>query len=161
MNNAQTYQKIIDEVKSGSGEGLLILIKLYKQSSADQREIIRKSIDGKIASQLLSYSFTAAIESVRENSTEKLSNGLVAQSIEDSRRDYRDNISILFLLYNSARRLGANFNTLIEDVVRLSSADFAGLLVEFVGRKDLDTDLVKLSGYKMVEEPEFNYVWVG
>jgi len=161
MSNAQTYQKIIDEIKSGSGEGLLILIKLYKQSSADQREVIRKSIDSKIASQLLSYSFTAAIESVKENSIETLSNGLVAQSIEDSRRDYRDNISILFLLYNSAKRLGVSFSTLIEDVAKLSSPDFAGLLVEFIGRKDLDTDLVKLSGYKIVEKPEFNYVWVG
>lgn len=157
----QKYKKIIDEIKSGSIEGLLLLIELYKRLSADQREVIRESIDDKIASQLLSYSFTSAIESVKENSVEKLYNGFVAQSIEDSKKDYRDNISILFLLYNSAKRLRVNFNIIIRDIAKLSSSDFSNLLIEFAGRKDLDTDLVKLSGYKMVENPEFNYVWVG
>ena len=161
MGYEQIYQKIIEEIKRDSSRGLLKLIDLYKQSSSEQREFIRKSIESKLASQLLSYSYTAAIESVRETSTEKLYDGFVAQSIEDSRRDYRDNIGMLFLLYNSTKRLGENFNTIIKRVAELSSTDFASLLMEFANRNDLDSDLVKLSGYKMVEDPEFNYVWVG
>jgi len=156
----QRYRKLIEEININSGEGVLKLIEFYKESSLEQRGFIRESIDNKIAGQLLSYSYTAAIESVKNNSKEELFNGFVAQSIEDSRRDYRDNIGMLFLLYNSTKRLGENFNTIIKRVAKLSSTDFASLLMEFANRNDLDSDLVKLSGYKMVEEPEFNYVWV-
>ncbi len=161
MGYEQVYQKIIEEIKMGSSGGLLKLIESYKQSSSEQREFIRKSIDSRIAGQLLSYSYTAAIESVRESSAEKLYNGFVAQSIENSKRDYRDNVGILFLLYNSAKRLGENFNSIIERATELSSPDFASLLTEFAKRNDLDADLIKLSGYKIVEHPEFNYVWEG
>lgn len=161
MEYEQLYQKIIEEIKIDTNQGLLKLIGLYKQSSLEQREFIRKSIDNKIAGQLLSYSYIAAIESVRENSKEKLYDGFIAQSIENSRWDYRDNVIILFLLYNSAKRLGENIDMVINKAAELSSSDFADFLTEFTKRNDLDSDLVKLSGYKIVEYPEFNYVWVG
>ena len=151
--------KIAPFYKINPNDGLLKIIELYKESSLDQRVFIRGSVDNEIAGQLLSYSYTAAIESVRKNSKEILFNGFIAQSIEDSRRDYRDNIGMLFLLYKSTKRIGENFYTIIERVAGLSSLDFASLLKEFANRKDLDSDLIKLSGYKVVEEPEFNYIW--
>jgi hypothetical protein len=156
-----TYQKIIKEIEINQNQGLLKLIDLYRNLSSSERELIRKFVDNNIANRLISYSFLMAVESVRKKSKEKLLDGLIAQSIEDSRVDYRDNVIILFLLYNSAKRLGEDFNAIIGRVAELSSPLFAEFLRGFIKRDDLHLDPMKLSGYKIVEYPEFNYVWAG
>lgn len=158
----ETFEGIIKGIKTeqNQNEHLDSLIRLYIRSSPQEREFIRRNIDNKTAALLISYSHTVAVECVRENSSDRLFDSLVAQSIEDSRIDYRDNIIVLFLLYNSAKRIGADIKLLIQKVCVLSSEQFADMLIEFINRKDLDDDLVKLSGYKTVEQPQFNYVWV-
>lgn len=147
------------QAEQNQNENLNSLIRLYKDSSSQEREFIRKKIDNKIAALLISYSHTAAVECVRKNSSDELFDGIVAQSIEDSRIDYRDNIIVLFLLYNSAKRIGTDIKLLIQKACLLSSKQFSEMLTEFINRKDLDGDLIKLSGYKTVEQPQFDYVW--
>jgi hypothetical protein len=158
----ETFEEIIKGIKTGQNENEHFdnLIRLYTSSSPEERDFIRKNIDNKTATLLISYSHTVAVECVRKKSSDKLFDGFVAQSIEDSRIDYRDNIIVLFLLYNSAKRLGVDIKLLVQKVCVLSSNQFAEMLAEFINRKDLDDDLVKLSGYKAVEQPQFNYVWV-
>jgi len=153
-------KEIIKKIKTNSTNSLLELIELYKKASVEERDIIRKNIDSEISHQLITYSHDASIESVRKRSKEMLFNGLVAQSIEDAKFDYRDNVANLFLLYHSAKRIKEDPNLLVRGIVKLSSKDFGRLLYDFLGRDDLDTDLVRLSGYKVVEKPEFDYVWV-
>lgn len=152
-------KNILVLIQNNSVCGIEELIELYKILSKNNQEIVRQLVDKNIATKLLSYSYVAAVESVRSKSTEKLFNGLIAQAIENARIDWRDNLVILFLLYNSAKRLKENFKDLVGKVLQVSSCDFAKLLIEFCNRNDLDSDLTLLSGYTIVEQPEFNYVW--
>jgi hypothetical protein len=53
-----------------------------------------------------SFAYSAATESVRQNSKELLIKGIYAIIIEDDRNDFRDNITSLTLLYHSGLLLG-------------------------------------------------------
>lgn len=151
--------KLIENNKIYSRDGVLDLLDLYEDATDKEQVMFRSRIDDRIAGLLMDFSFDMAVECVREKSIDKLSKGLLAQVIEDSRSDFRDNLIRLFLLRNSAKILHVDFLSLVRRTQKISSIKFAELLNDFVNRKDLDSDLEKLSGYRTVTEPEFNYVW--
>ena len=161
----QTFEsklnQIITKIKTASNGDITILIELYKNASTEEQGIIRGSIDRETSEQLISYSHLAAVECVRKQSKKILFNGIIAQAIENAKIDYRDNIGNLFLLYHSAKRIHEDPNLLIREAIQLSSKAFGKILYDFLGRSDLDSDIVKLSGYKAVDKPEFDYVWAG
>ena len=151
------FREIIEKINKDAD--VKYLVTFYKNASSAERQFMRENIDRSIVNKLLSFSFSAAVEGVRKNSRDKILDGLIAQSIEDAKKDYRDNVIILFLLHYSATRLGIDFREIAEEVIKLSSDGFADLLVGFIKRDDLNNDIVLLSGYKIIETPEFDYVW--
>ncbi len=137
------------------------LIDSYKKASPEERDAIRGRIDAEMSAQLLTFGHESAVDCVRKKSKAVLLAGLISQSIENAQIDFRDNLTNLFLLYHSAKLIGEDPNLLIKDVIKLSSKEFGKLLYDFLGREDLNNDVPKLAGYKAVDQPQFDYVWMG
>jgi hypothetical protein len=96
---------------------------------------------------------------VRESSRTDLWNGLVAKLIAAG-VDFRDELPVMALLYNSAARLGENPGSLLEEVVKTFPAAESGrkLFEMFLKRPD-ELKSIHSFGYSEGQGPHgFDYI---
>lgn len=129
----------------------------YLEATDDKRQSIRNSFNEDTAWNLLLYSKTLAVEAVRQNNYDLVKKGLILQSIENARTDWRDNIVRLSLLYNSGKKLNENPNTLFEEIANISGNKIKDIFLNFIKRKEEDKS-ISVMGYKEINEPDFDYV---
>lgn len=132
------------------------LTKEYFDATDDKREQIRNSFDEKTSWELLLKSEELAVQAVRQNDYDLVKKGLILQSIENSRTDYRDNLVRVSLLYNSARKLNQDPDNLFREIASISDTEIKELLLDFVKRKEKDKS-ISVMGYKEISDPEFDY----
>jgi hypothetical protein len=115
----------------------------------------RKVSFGKTKTSLLFLSFSRrmAILGVRENSENRLFEGLMAHVIEDFRYDYRENLIMLSLLHYSAYKIGLNPYGLFQRAAAFATPETADHLLGY-GRRKPGVGLIESMGYREVVTPD-------
>lgn len=108
------------------------LCNTYMNADAQLRKKIRESLTADFA--LFWFAHDMALRAVRENRAEYLRMGLLALVIEDARRDSRDTLFPLALLYHSASKLGTDVTQLFLWAASMATARMEHVLVEFLDR---------------------------
>lgn len=106
------------------------------------------------------FAYSAAAESVRQNSRELLTKGIYAIVIEDEQNDFRDNITCLTLLYHSGLLIGVDPELEFKKVADDTEGKGKEQLESFNKRMPKDKTL-KCMGYKTNHRPTFEYVFDG
>jgi hypothetical protein len=101
----------------------------------------------------LSFSRRMAILGARENSENRLFEGLMAHVIEDFRYDYRENLIVLSLLHYSAFKIGLNPYDLFHRAAAFATPETADRLLRY-GRRKPGVGLIESMGYKEVVTPD-------
>ncbi len=133
---------------------LLELCQLYLSSTLEQRMFIRSRIDRRLGGRLLGFSYGAAILGLRQKSEQRLRVGLVAHAIEDlAAGDVRDNLVILTLLFDAAKRIGSDPSTLFREVAGTSAPAMSAVLLDYL-KRDPQLQTPECMGFREVETPE-------
>jgi hypothetical protein len=138
------------------------IIEKYINSDSNTRQQIEKEVglsDLTLGS-LLGFMSDCAVNSVRQNNSSFISQGLYSNVIEGCRQDFRDNITDLTKLYHSCIILGLNPDVEFKKVADDTTGEGKDLIVKFIKRQPSDKTL-KCMGYKTVYTPEFDFVWDG
>jgi hypothetical protein len=130
------------------------LCELYLKGTPEQRTFILSSIDQKLGSKLQGFGFRMATLAVRLSSEELVQLALTAHSIDDlASGDVRDELCLLAVLVDAARRVGADpvalFRKAAEDAPPASARLFRG----FVRDPDQIASLGSM-GFRAVEGPD-------
>jgi len=97
---------------------------------------------------LLTYAVRMATQALRESSTNRLIDGLVAHLIEGERNDWRENVIVLTLLFDAAKKLGEEPLRRFDTVASLAPGDPASdTLLGFRKRKP-DVLTIESMGYR-------------
>jgi hypothetical protein len=137
-----------------------IIDQYISSNRSTRQQIIIQQSGGLMTDSYRSFAYSAATESVRQNSKELLIKGIYAIIIEDDRNDFRDNITSLTLLYHSGLLLGLDPEAEFKKVADETEGKGKDQLVSFIKRgPELKT--LKCMGYKTKHEPTFEYVWDG
>jgi len=99
--------------------------------------------------------FIAAL-AVKENSAEIIERGITKMFNSNAIEDYRDIIRVLVLYYDAAERIGLNPDRYFESYMN-NHIDKKQHLEPFIKRSKEDK-LLKAGGYKVIYNPDFNYI---
>jgi hypothetical protein len=131
------------------------LCETYVGTVPEERVKLREALASDFV--LFWFAHDMAVLAVRENSTERIRHGLVAVVIEDARRDQRDTLFPIAVLYYSASKIGADPNQLFTWAASIASPRMQALLKEFMNRPASKQDIAKF-GFKEVQtEAGFDY----
>ena len=109
----------------------------------------------------LAFSRRMAILGVREQSEQRLFEGLIAHVIEDFRYDYRENLMELSLLYHSATKIGSNPVELFERAATFATPETAKHITSFAHRTP-ELKSIATMGFKEIMTPDgFSYESTG
>jgi hypothetical protein len=106
---------------------------------------------------LLAYSERMASFTVRFQNPKAILLGLVALGIDGWRFDWRENVMLLSLHYNSARKLGLSPNDLFARAAAVLPPEAAHALDEFLQRADKDKSLNVMGFEEGSDENGFRY----
>jgi hypothetical protein len=110
------------------------LVEFFPSYTESQREQILSSASPELSSVLGWYARKLAGRAVRERSRKDVLNGLIALAIAAQNWDFRDLMSPLALLHNSALRLQEDPRILFEEVSEISAQSARNLLKQFLAR---------------------------
>ncbi|MBN2005842.1 MAG: hypothetical protein JXA21_20965 [Anaerolineae bacterium] len=100
-----------------------------------------------------------AMLSVRQNSPERLQEGLIALLMIDSRIDYRDVLMVLSLICHSAGKLGLDLESFFEKVLQYAYRPVvADSFRRFLRRESQDRSITAM-GYREIEGPGGLVYW--
>lgn len=135
------------------------LCDLYVSASHEERAEIRSTISLTGANMMRGYASIIATEAVRQNPPDLIRKALIALSIEDCKFDYRDSTFCLSMVFNSAVKLGMDVPQVFNEVVAISGAQGAKLLLNWLGR---EPKLQALSAFYIAEgtDPEGKFAYI-
>ena len=97
---------------------------------------------------------------VRERSSDLVMTGLLAETFEGFRQDFRDGgIQALAVAHHAARRVGADPGELFAQAASLASPEMAGHIRDFLEREDLDAVLGAVGYREGSDSSGFRYEW--
>lgn len=133
------------------------LVTLYLSASADERSLFFDVAGAHFSGYLLVFAERMASIGVREKSSKRLLDGLIALIIEDGRGDIRANIMIMAPLYDASEKVGADPDNLFRTAASYSNNEVAELIRTFPERSSRNKSL-RAMGYKEVDSPDgFRY----
>lgn len=135
-------------------EKLSFVITTYSKLSLAAREEFRKKFNPYHPWPLFTFAERMAILGVREQSTQRLFEGLVALVIEDCRYDTREALLILSVLYHSAVKVSANPLDLFEQAAMVASPEMADVLRDFARHP---TPIQQMGYTESMSEDGFTY----
>ncbi|HEV2952468.1 MAG TPA: hypothetical protein VG015_00050 [Candidatus Dormibacteraeota bacterium] len=97
---------------------------------------------------LLTYGARMATQALREGSTDRVTNGLLAHLIEGERDDWRENIIVLTLLFDAMKKLGAEPLPLFDAVASLALGDPAGETLKGFRNRKPEVLTIESMGYR-------------
>ncbi len=129
-DDIDTYDQ--SSLPSDSDETVADLIHLFKESSDNIRVYIRNRLNTKADSWLLlAFAERMSILAVREISTERISDGLLAIVLENFSHDDREDMLILSLLHHSALKINADPLYIFDKAAEISTPECADILKNF------------------------------
>ncbi len=97
---------------------------------------------------LLTYAARMATQVLREGSTSRLTDGLVAHLIEGERDDWRENVIVLTLLFDAARKLGVDPLPIFDHVASLAAGDAAAETLGGFRKRKPEMLTIESMGYR-------------
>lgn len=135
-------ESLINPTKNSLDAELIGLCERFAKSNARARAGLRNSISLDEFYTLLTFSRRSAVFAIRERNVNMVRNGLTAVAmIEAERTDFRDIISVLALLYHSAKRVGGDADQLFRETAKLSEPQLSTFLTQFIRRPSEDKDI--------------------
>jgi hypothetical protein len=132
-------------------------VKVFIRSEAAGRELILRKSTEKNSFALIIFAERMAVLAVREQSRERLLEGLIALIIEGFKFDYRDTMMVFAPLLHSARKIGVDPVELFNEAASHAKNLVSEYLIDFLKRSPNDQSL-KAMGFKEVATPEgFKY----
>jgi hypothetical protein len=135
------------------------LCDLYVVAPADEREEIRSKLSNAGADVMGGFARLTAEEAVRQNSPELVRRALIALSIENCKRDYRDSTVCLSQVFHSAVKLAMDVPQVFKETEAISGTAGAKLLSGWLLR---DPKIQALSAFNIKEgtnaEGKFAYL---
>ena len=127
------------------------IIKMFQRLKPNERKVSFGKT--KTSFLFLAFGTRMAILGARENSENRLFEGLMAHVLEDLRYDYRENLIRLSLLHYSAFKIGLNPYDLFQRAAAFATPETADLLLGY-GRRKPGIGLIESMGYKEVMTPD-------
>ena len=142
MNEDEFLTRIMDILdEPDPKEALQQLTRLYQQASPQQRSDIRDQWNFNRAWRTpLARTLACHIDD-EPTSAERIRTFLLYNAIEDFRRDARDNLVNLCVIYHAALEVGLDVGALFEEVAALASVEGAAQFRSFVHRSEADKAL--------------------
>jgi hypothetical protein len=141
----------------GLDDKITRLVRLFREAPADERQPFFQHYDEDTSWLLITFAERSAALAVRENSRDRVLDGLLSLIIEDYRVDPRDNLTRLAVLYDAVTRIGASPEELFSEAASYADTAVARSLIDFVRRKPADRSL-KAFFYQAEEGPDgFSY----
>ncbi len=140
-------------------EKLRQLVQLFMDCSVSERLAIQDQANS-IAGYLNSFAIRSAALAVRERSSQRLMEGLIALVIENCRAgDYRDTLTAIAPLYDAAGKIGEDADAQLKIAATYVDSHSSNLLLGFIGRPAYSKNLRQF-GFKEVEALDgFRYEW--
>ncbi len=133
------------------------LCELYLSSTPEQRTFIRTRIDKRLGGKMQGFGFRAAVLGARQKSEHTIRLGLVAHAIEDlATGDVRDNLCLLTVLFNAAKRFGSDPAVLFQEVAGMAGPAMSAVLRDYLNRHP-DLQTLEMMGFREVETPDGVY----
>lgn len=127
-------------------------IAAYRMLPPQERQSFRDHFGSDHTFTWFVYAIRMATFAVRERAPERVLNGLLALVIEDFKQDWRENLIILSLLHDSARRIGADPCPLFEQASGYAGPAAAQRIQQFAQRSP-DLQRIESMGYRAVNAP--------
>ena len=105
-------------------------------------------ISGRDSQILLTYATRMATQVLREGSTGRLTNGLVAHIIEGERDDWRENVMVLTLLFDAAKKLGVDPLPMFDHVASMAPGDPAAETLGGFHKRKPEVLTIESMGYR-------------
>lgn len=114
---------------------LLSLCELFHAGSTEQRTFIQACINRSSGAMLLGFSFRMATLAARQKSERYARTALLAHAIEDlAAGDVRDNLCLLAVIADAARRVGTEPTVLFQEAAGIAAPAMAQVLLDYVKR---------------------------
>jgi hypothetical protein len=97
---------------------------------------------------LITYAIRMATQALREGSTSRITNGLIAHLIEGERDDWRENIIALTLLFDAAKKLGVEPLPVFDEMASLAPGDAAAETLRGFRKRKPEALTIESMGYR-------------
>jgi hypothetical protein len=109
------------------------LIVEFSHLETNQRMTLRQALNVPVSLVLLDYAWDSSMEAVRQQSRERIREGLLALAIEDGRLDFRDSLLSVAVLMRSARKFDLDPTELwLETAGYCDNEQFKAIVRRFV-----------------------------
>lgn len=134
------------------------IVEAFLTSDSSGRQRIVSRLSEHTSGALRAYAFKMSTEAVRQTSPDMVVRGLVALVIDGGRRDIRDCIIGMALLYHSALKLGMDAKSTFDTNASLSrSLPFRQAMREFPNRQPADRNLAAFYFREVTTPSGFTY----
>jgi hypothetical protein len=158
LSNKEVNQYRVQAIPSELDDNISQLIDTFKQASPSQRELIMGGITQRNLGVLFAYCERMASLGVREQSLQRLLEGLLALVIVDFKRDWRDSLGRFSLFHDAALKIGIEPERIFAVAASYASREMGEQLVNFVQRSP-EMKSIKAMGFKEADAPDgFRYV---
>jgi hypothetical protein len=134
------YKKLDELSKlllADANDAVPLLLNLYLSSDGIDKDFIRKKLSYKAAGKLLVFGREMVLKATQTKNSDFIVKGLTAQSIENARVDYNDNVEIMRDLSDAARSIGCDPVPLLTDLMKISSAYFSAIISKLIEKEAL------------------------
>lgn len=135
-------------------------ISMYKKLSVEERETVYALTSESHSCTLLAFAERMAALGVRERSRERLLDGLLSLIIENYYADWRDNLTKLAPLYNSAVKIGVDPRRLFSEAASYRNNEVSQVIRDFPERDPEDRSLKAFGYEESLELDGFRYKWI-
>jgi hypothetical protein len=154
---AQKSYSDYHDLPSELDEKIREFVHVYLQASPAERKLILSRVNETHSFKFIIFAERAAALGVREQSRQRLLEGLVALLIEGFKFDMRDTLKRFAPLYHSATKIGVDPADLFNEAASYADNEVARTMTEFPSRKPEDRGLSAFL-YKEVNAPDgFRY----
>lgn len=126
-----------------------LIARSFESSSFEERRSILDVVDPGLSVNLISLSGFLAEVAVNIKSEDVIRVALVLHVIEDFTGDYRDNLRVLVLVFNSSWNIGVDFKSVVLSLISMCSERSRVALNDFLLRGE---GLNRLSAFGVKEE---------
>lgn len=108
----------------------------FEQLDRAERDRLIGGLSAPLGGKLLALSGFMAEAAINSNDGSLLHSAVVLHVIEDFRKDYRENIRYLVLLFNASKVLGIDFAAVARNVASMASERGRKCLLDFASRDE-------------------------
>lgn len=145
----------VEEVR----DEVAVVMAQYLQMSAEEQLAFQYRLNIEHGAKLLRAAQELAARAIRNQSAEDVKLGLLAVTLEGIRNDYRETCLALCLLYNSAKKLGLEPQSLFRHMAEYGNSNTKKFILEYL--KDGSKSLADFAIAENYGPNGFDYITTG